>query len=138
MLKKIQISNKLKEFLWGLTMVILVSLFTYTVVKIFTEKSDTKYQASLERIDAEAAHREQLADAKRDSARQRDEVSFEKIIELRERLQQQQNFLNKFQNSFDRNLEQLKQVQNEKDYIPDNTTPSQQSTYLSDYKYEPY
>lgn len=139
MLKQIMTINpKVREFLWGLVMVILVSLFTYTVVKIFTERSDKKYQESLLKITQEAERREAKAIMQRDSAAMRDELNYQKVSNLEFEILNQRDSWNKFQKNYEKSLNELKQIKNEKEYIPTTATANEQFDFISNYKYESY
>lgn len=139
MLKQIMTINpKVREFLWGLVMVILVSLFTYTVVKIFTERSDKKYQESLLKISQEAERREAKAIMQRDSAAMRDELNYQKVSNLEFEILNQRDSWNKFQKNYEKSLNELKQIKNEKEYIPTTATANEQFDFISNYKYESY
>lgn len=139
MLKQIMTINpKVREFLWGLVMVILVSLFTYTVVKIFTERSNKKYQESLLKISQEAERREAKAIMQRDSAAMRDELNYQKVSNLEFEILNQRDSWNKFQKNYEKSLNELKQIKNEKEYIPTTATANEQFDFISNYKYESY
>lgn len=138
MLNKLEINNKLKKFLWGLTMVILVSLFTYIVVKIFNDRSDAKYQASLEKINSNSEKRKLEITKILDSAQQRIDRNYNAVNILNNDFKKYNTNLNKYQLDLSNSLNQLNKIKDEKNYVPINATISEQSSYISGYKYQPY
>ena len=111
----IKIDSKIKEFLWGLLVVVVISAFTLVVVKIYTEKSDIKHQTTLQEINKKA-----------------EISSIEKDIKI------SKTNWDKFQKDYLKNTNELNKLKNEKNYVTDNATDTEQSAYISNYEYKPY
>lgn len=130
--------DKVKEIAWGLIIVLVVCLFTYSAVKIFTERSQIAHEEALNKINIDAERRESMAKMQRDLALEQNIKSYEKVSNLEKEVKEQKVILNKFQASYDKNSKELNKFKNEKSYIPDNVGLDEQSTYISDFIYKPY
>ena len=134
----IKISDKVKEFLRGFIVVLTISAFTFIVVKIYTEKSDAKHQVTLQEINRKAELREQNAIKARDEAKQSDKENLNKLEIIQKDLTVSQLNWNKFQKDYLKNINELNKLKDEKIYVNDNATVTEQSAYISNYKYKPY
>ena len=134
----IKISDKVKEFLRGFIVVLTISAFTFIVVKIYTEKSDAKHQVTLQEINRKAELREQNAIKARDEAKQSDRQNLDKLEVIQKDLNVSQLNWNKFQKDYLKNINELNKLKDEKIYVNDNATVTEQSAYISNYKYKPY
>ena len=134
----IKINDKVKEFLRGFIVVLTISAFTFIVVKIYTEKSDAKHQVTLQEINRKAELREQNAIKARDEAKQSDKENLNKLEIIQKDLTVSQLNWNKFQKDYLKNINELNKLKDEKIYVNDNATVTEQSAYISNYKYQPY
>ena len=134
----IKINDKIKEFLKGFTVVLTISTFTFLVVKIYTEKSDVKHQLTLQEINRKAELREQNAIKTRDEAKQNDKENLNKLEVIQKDLNVSQLNWNKFQKDYLKNINELNKLKDEKIYVNDNTTVTEQSAYISNYEYKAY
>lgn len=134
----IKINDKVKEFLRGFIVVLTISAFTFIVVKIYTEKSDAKHQVTLQEINRKAELREQNAIKARDEAKQSDKENLNKLEIIQKDLTVSQLNWNKFQKDYLKNINELNKLKDEKIYVNDNATDTEQSAYISNYKYKPY
>lgn len=134
----IKINDKVKEFLRGFIVVLTISAFTFIVVKIYTEKSDAKHQVTLQEINRKAELREQNAIKARDEAKQSDKENLNKLEIIQKDLTVSQLNWNKFQKDYLKNINELNKLKDEKIYVNDNATVTEQSAYISNYKYKPY
>ena len=134
----IKINDKVKEFLRGFIIVLTISAFTFIVVKIYTEKSDAKHQVTLQEINRKAELREQNAIKARDEAKQSDKENLNKLEIIQKDLTVSQLNWNKFQKDYLKNINELNKLKDEKIYVNDNATVTEQSAYISNYKYQPY
>ena len=135
---KIKISDKVKEFLRGFIVVLTISAFTFLVVKIYTEKSDAKHQLTLQEINRKAELREQNAIKARDEAKQSDRQNLDKLEVIQKDLNVSQLNWNKFQKDYLKNINELNKLKDEKIYVNDNATVTEQSAYISNYEYKAY
>ena len=134
----IKINDKIKEFLKGFIVVLTISAFTFIVVKIYTEKSDTKHQLTLQEINRKAELREQNAIKARDEAKQNDKENLNKLEVIQKDLNVSQLNWNKFQKDYLKNINELNKLKDEKIYVNDNATVTEQSAYISNYEYKAY
>ena len=134
----IKINDKIKEFLKGFTVVLTISTFTFLVVKIYTEKSDVKHQLTLQEINRKAELREQNAIKTRDEAKQNDKENLNKLEVIQKDLNVSQLNWNKFKKDYLKNINELNKLKDEKIYVNDNTTVTEQSAYISNYEYKAY
>lgn len=115
-------------------LVLLIGAFTYVIV----QQNEYNQKQEFERVNKLAEQREALATKQRDEARLKAEQASMRLAQVEGKLAQQNLMLDKFYNSYSQSLNQLKQLQNEKNYIPDNAPIDEQSIFLSKYKYQPY
>ena len=134
----IKISDKVKEFLRGFIVVLTISTFTFIVVKIYTEKSDAKHQVTLQEINRKAELREQNAIKARDEAKQSDKENLNKLEIIQKDLNVSQLNWDKFQKDYLKNINELNKLKDEKIYVNDNATVTEQSAYISNYEYKAY
>ena len=134
----IKINDKVKEFLRGFIVVLTISAFTFIVVKIYTEKSDAKHQVTLQEINRKAELREQNAIKARDEAKQSDRQNLDKLEVIQKDLNVSQLNWNKFQKDYLKNINELNKLKDEKIYVNDNATVTEQSAYISNYEYKAY
>lgn len=134
----IKISDKMKEFLRGFLVVLTISAFTFIVVKIYTEKSDAKHQVTLQEINRKAEIRDQKATAAREEAKLLDRENLTKLDIIQKDIEVSQVNWVKFQKDYLKNINELNKLKDEKIYVNDNTTVTEQSAYISNYKYKPY
>ena len=134
----IKINDKVKEFLRGFIVVLTISAFTFIVVKIYTEKSDAKHQITLQEINRKAEIRDQKAIEAREEAKLVDKENLTKLDIIQKDLNISQANWNKFQKDYLRNINELNKLKDEKIYVNDNATVTEQSAYISNYKYKPY
>lgn len=134
----IKINDKVKEFLRGFIVVLTISAFTFLVVKIYTEKSDAKHQLTLQEINRKAELREQNAIKARDEAKQNDKENLNKLEVIQKDLSVSQLNWNKFQKEYLKNINELNKLKDEKIYVNDNATVTEQSAYISNYEYKAY
>ena len=134
----IKISDKVKEFLRGFIVVLTISTFTFIVVKIYTEKSDAKHQVTLQEINRKAELREQNAIKARDEAKQSDKENLNKLEIIQKDLNVSQLNWDKFQKDYLKNINELNKLKDEKIFVNDNATVTEQSAYISNYEYKAY
>lgn len=115
-------------------LVLLIGAFTYVIV----QQNEYNQKQEFEKANKLAEQREALATKQRDEARLKAEQASMRLAQVEGKLSQQNLMLDKFYNSYAQSLNQLKQLQNEKNYIPDNATIDEQFIFLSKYKYQPY
>ena len=135
---RIKISNKVKEFLRGFIVVLTISAFTFLVVKIYTEKSDAKHQLTLQEINRKAEIREEKATKARNEARLNDKENLTKLEIIQKDLDESQLNWSKFQKDYLKNTNELNKLKDEKIFVNDNATVTEQSTYISNYEYKAY
>lgn len=111
-------------------LVLLIGAFTYVIV----QQNEYNQKQEFEKVNKLA----ERATKQRDEARLKAEQANMRLTQIEGRLVQQNLMLDKFYNSYAQSLNQLKQLQNEKNYIPDNAPIDEQSIFLSKYKYQPY
>ena len=126
--------NKYKDLIKGFGLVLLIGAFTYVIV----QQNEYTQKQEFERVNKLAEQREALATKQRDEARLKAEQASIRLAQVEGKLSQQNLMLDKLYNSYSQSLNQLKQLQNEKNYIPNNVSISEQSLFLSKYKYQPY
>ena len=134
----IKISDKVKEFLRGFIVVLTISAFTFLVVKIYTEKSDAKHQLTLQEINRKAEIREEKATKARDEARLNDRENLTKLDIIQKDLDESQLNWSKFQKDYLKNTNELNKLKDEKIFVNDNATVTEQSAYISNYEYKAY
>ena len=134
----IKISDKVKEFLRGFIVVLTISAFTFLVVKIYTEKSDAKHQLTLQEINRKAEIREEKATKARDEARLNDKENLTKLEIIQKDLDESQLNWSKFQKDYLKNINELNKLKDEKIFVNDNATVTEQSAYISNYEYKAY
>ena len=134
----IKINDKVKEFLRGFIVVLTISAFTFIVVKIYTEKSDAKHQVTLQEINRKAELREQNAIKARDEAKQSDKENLNKLEIIQKDLNVSQLTWDKFQKDYLKNINELNKLKDEKIFVNDNATVTEQSAYISNYEYKAY
>lgn len=79
-----------------------------------------------------------VAKAQRDSARiERMRLAFQ-LQELDSKIQNQNDIIDAIQSKYNQDLDNLNNLRDEKDYIPDNTSNDDKFSYLSGYEYKPY
>ena len=135
---RIKISNKVKEFLRGFIVVLTISAFTFLVVKIYTEKSDAKHQLTLQEINRKAEIREEKATKARNEARLNDKENLTKLEIIQKDLDESQLNWSKFQKDYLKNTNELNKLKDEKIFVNDNATVTEQSAYISNYEYKAY
>ena len=96
----IKIDSKIKEFLWGLLVVVVISAFTLVVVKIYTEKSDIKHQTTLQEINKKAEIREQKAILAREVAQGLDRQNLGKLTSIEKDIKISKTNWDKFQKDY--------------------------------------
>lgn len=134
----IKIDSKIKEFLWGFLVVVVISAFTLVVVKIYTEKSAIKHQTTLQEINKKAEIREQKAILAREVAQGLDRQNLGKLTSIEKDIKISKTNWDKFQKDYLKNNNELNKLKNEKNYVTDNATDTEQSAYISNYEYKPY
>lgn len=134
----IKISDKVKEFLKGFIVVLTISAFTFLVVKIYTEKSDAKHQLTLQEINRKAEIREEKATKARNEARLNDKENLTKLDIIQKDLDESQLNWSKFQKDYLKNTNELNKLKDEKIFVNDNATVTEQSAYISNYEYKAY
>lgn len=132
-----KLTEKARGVLSGLIGVIVITVFAYSIVSIFQENSN-KEIAALEDMQRKDVAKEIAANIKRDSAIAISTKLSYKVGLIENQLQETHNTLLKMHNTYQKNLNELKLLQNEKLFVPDNATSSEQSDFLTKYKYTPY
>lgn len=132
------INSKVKEFLWGFIGLVLVGVFTFLVVRQQTDKASERYAAKLEVVRQEANIAREQAAKKRDSAYSVNVQNNQELRVINDRIIVLQSSLTKLQSTYDKTLNQLNTLKNEKDYIPNNVSAIQQSAYITGFEYQPY
>lgn len=135
---EIQIKEKTRNVLIGLMGICMVSFFTYLVVKIYVERSDEKHQISLAEINKKAEERDRKATIAREGAKLQDEMNYEKLNKIEGEITISQKNWNDFQREYLKNSKELNKLKDEKIHVNDNASITEQSTYISKYKYKPY
>lgn len=129
----IKLTDKQKNWIKTLGFLLVSTLFTYWVVRVFQDESDE----AIERILAESEQQQRVISNKLDSARYVTMVSQAELESLKSDIRKIDTNLEAFHNKQEKALNELKKLQkNEKDYIP-NASYSEQLNFISKYKYTP-
>lgn len=132
------INTKLKEFLWGFIGLILVGIFTYTVVVSQVDKVTERYSVELMKVNEEARLSRAAASVKVDSAAAKINLTYNQVRGLESQLKEYKILLINVQSSYNKGFLEFKNVQNEKNFIPTNVSIDEQSSFISNYQYQPY
>lgn len=138
--KKIISKQRLPGLIIAVCILIAVIIFAKAMTNFAMERYDEANRAereALEKINSRAEEIAQQAAKERDSIAGINLMTQQRVTEMKIQLEKQNNVLNKFQNSYDKSINELNQIKNEKVYIP-NATVAEQLDFLSKYKYEPF
>lgn len=124
--------RKLKIF--GLVMLILISIFCFAVVSIFNSKNQDKQ----DEINSKAEKREAAAITQRDKYSAQNLILTNKVSNIEKDVKDSRARIINIQSNYQKSQIEIQKLKNEKNYIPNNATLSEQSTFLSGYKYKPY
>lgn len=138
--KKIKLN---KDVIYGFIAVVLISCFAYAVGNIFSENSEKQLleirnvQQTLKSEKHQAELREQKANFKRDSAlsvlgRQTTEINL-----MNKNFTTLNTGIFNMQSLFNKQLNELKNIQNEKDHITD-APISEQYDFITKFRYKEY
>lgn len=134
--KNFKLSERTKNILIGLFAVLVVVVFTKSAINIFQTGSDREIK-KLEENNRLAEEREYKANKKRDSAIAISKELRSEVNSLKGDVKTATRKIDHIQTSLDKDILDIKNLKNEKNYIPTVST-DEQSQYLSKYKYSEY
>lgn len=139
MIREKTISADLKRYrVYWIVMLILFTIFAVVIVKT-VQKSNEEELAEIALSNKAAVKREIEAKLARDSAKVQLNVTNNKLLQLEKNLLNTNNTLLRMENSFSNSYEQLIKFKlNEKEFINPNASPTEQSTYISSYRYKEF
>lgn len=134
--KNYKMPERTKNILWGLLVILVIVGFAKSVLGI--------YKAYKEREIAELKHNNDLADLREQRAKKKSDSAIAVTIQLKGEInglkgdvRSASGKIDNIQTSLDKDIFELKNLRNEKNYIPTVST-DEQSQYLSKYKYSEY
>lgn len=122
--------NDIKPKLIGLLAILCVIIFAYSILNI-VEQSNMQHIKSLEEMNKSITENN-------DSTKIENSKLTMEVKEINERQKEQNEILSKFQKSYDQNLLEIKQIKNEKNFVPTNISSDDQYIYVSEYQYKEY
>ena len=134
----INLSKEHKFWIFGGLAAFFISLFTLFVVRNYAEKSDAKHKAEMEIMNNQLQKRADLAQFQADEIRKQNIMNYELSERLEEKFNTQTILLQSISKDYQKSLIELNKIKNEKVYIPIDVPVSEQSVFISKYKYEPY
>ena len=134
----IKLSKENKFWVYGSFIALLFGLFTFFVVRNFAQKSDARHKAELRLLNLELQKRADVAQLQADSIQVQNNLNYELSARLETAFLNQNILLQSISKDYQKSLIELNKTKNEKIYIPLDVTVSEQSVFISKYKYEPY
>lgn len=134
--KEVLIDLKRYKIYW-IVMLILFLIFSIVVVRSINNANE-KEIAKIEEANKKAERRELEATIKADSATKESRMLFNKVSGLEDQLSSQTKLLNKIESGYNKSLNELIKIKDEKVYIPNNVSSTEQFKFISDYKYSEY
>lgn len=138
MIQTINLSKETKFGIFGFLVALLISLFTFFVVRDTAERSNEKHKAELEALNKQFQNRADVAQIQVDSIQKQNALQYHLSYKLEQKFNEQTILLQSISKDYQRSLIELNKIKNEKVYIPIDVPVSEQSAFISKYKYEPY
>ena len=128
----------IKRFkIYGAIMIVLFIIFIFVI--IHNIKLANKIEISkIEETSRNAEIREKLARIEMDKANNELAITSGRVIELSKQLKKQNEILSRMEFNYNKSLQELKKIKNEKDYIPTDISVNEQYDFISKYKYSEY
>ena len=134
----INLSKENKFWVYGALITLFISLFTFFVVRNFAGKSDARHKAEFQLMNLELQKRADIAQLQADSIQVQNNLNYELSTRLETAFLNQNILLQSISKDYQKSLIELNKTKNEKIYIPLDVPVSEQSVFISKYKYEPY
>jgi len=134
----INLSKENKFWVYGALIALFISLFTFFVVRNFAGKSDARHKAELQLMNLELQKRADIAQLQADSIQVQNNLNYQLSSRLETAFLNQNILLQSISKDYQKSLIELNKTKNEKIYIPLDVPVSEQSVFISKYKYEPY
>lgn len=134
----IQLTAENRFWLFGLAIALCISLFTYFVVKNYAEKSDAKHEAEMRIMNAELQKTAIISDVRAKELQEQNALNYELSTRLESKFNTQTILLQDISKQYVQGLNEINKIKNEKIYIPLDVPVSEQSAYISGFKYQPY
>ena len=134
----INLSKENKFWVYGALVALFISLFTFFVVRNFAGKSDARHKAELQLMNLELQKRADIAQLQADSIQVQNNLNYQLSSRLETAFLNQNILLQSISKDYQKSLIELNKTKNEKIYIPLDVPVSEQSVFISKYKYEPY
>ena len=138
MVKKIKLSSENRFWLYGALIALMISLFTFFVVRNYAEKSDVKHKSEMALMNKELEKRAIIAENQAKEIHKQNLLNYELSTRLEAKFNTQTVLLLDISKEYKKGLIELNKIKNEKAYIPTDVPVSEQSDFLSNYKYTPY
>lgn len=137
-MKTIKLTKEAKFWIYGGIGALCISLFTFFVVRNFAEKSDQRHKAEIQLMNIALQKRADMAQVQADSIQAKNDLNYKLSTRLEKQFSQQTILLQSFSKDYQKSIIELNKTKNEKVYIPLDVPVSEQSSFLSNWKYEPY
>ena len=134
----INLSKENKFWVYGALVALFISLFTFFVVRNFAGKSDARHKAELQLMNLELQKRADIAQLQADSIQVQNNLNYQLSSRLETAFLNQNILLQSISKDYQKSLIELNKTKNEKIYIPLDVPVSEQSAFISKFKYEPY
>ena len=133
----INLSKENKFWVYGALIALFISLFTFFVVRNFAQKSDARHKAELRLLNLELQKRADIAQLQADSIQVQNNLNYQLSSRLETAFLNQNILLQSISKDYQKSLIELNKTKNEKIYIPLDVPVSEQSAFISKFKYEP-
>ena len=134
----IKLSKENKFWVYGSFIALLFVLFTFFIVRNFAHKSYARHKAELRLLNLELQKRADIAQLQADSIQVQNNLNYQLSSRLETAFLNQNILLQSISKDYQKSLIELNKTKNEKIYIPLDVPVSEQSVFISKYKYEPY
>lgn len=138
MIRTINLSKEAKFWVFGALGAFFISLFTFFVVRNYAEKSDAKHKAEMQLMNMQLQKRADIAQFQAEEIQKQNELNYQLSERLEEKFNTQTILLQNISKDYQKGLIELNKIKNEKVYIPLDVPVSEQSSFISGYKYTPY
>ena len=129
--------EKLRAFFKGFLFVTMISLFGYFITNIVNSSNKIQIE-EIKKARIQDSIVAAKASAERDYLTKVNQQLLRESGELKGEVEASKFILSKVEFGLSQTLKQLKDLENEKDFIPTNVSADEQYRYLSKVKYQPY
>ena len=128
----------IKRFkIYGAIMIVLFIIFIFVIIHNIKLANEIEI-SKIEETSQNAENREKLARIEMDKANNELAITSGRVIELSQQLKKQNEILSRIEFNYNKSLQELKKIKNEKDYIPTDISVNEQYDFISKYKYSEY